>query len=146
MKFRTLLKTLPIMALLAILGVGMMAAPVGAAVSATTGPVGTAVTIQALPGVLGTSYTVRFVGTDVGSTVDLQVVPATTFVAGSAITQSFAVPTVPKGNYKIDVVGTTNTVTAGTFGNTLYYSVPILCYRRNKHQCYGQRFCCRHGD
>ncbi len=118
MKLKTLLRAFPIMMLLGLLGVGAMVAPVGATVSTSTGPVGTTVTIQALAGVTGTSYSVRFVGTDTGSTTDLQVVPPTTFTAGAAITQSFAVPTVPQGSYRIDVVGLSNIVAAGTFAVT----------------------------
>ncbi|XUX00255.1 MAG: hypothetical protein TUN42_10280 [Dehalogenimonas sp.] len=128
MKIRTVFKLFPALIIAASLAIGVFISPVSAVSSApTTGAVGTTVTFSTSPTtVTGTNYTVHFIGLDAGNnTINLTVIASTAIPVGGIVTGNFQVPTVPKGNYQIAVLGDGNptAINVGTFAVTPFITV-----------------------
>ncbi len=127
MKFKTLLRAFPVMLMVAILGVGVVAAPVGAAVGTWT--------FSALTGAPGTTITVTGTGFTAGNTftIDWQGIPTPigsgTVASNGTISTSFVVPAVPRGNYSVsythDTGAIVDTATAKTFTVAPGITLPV---------------------
>ncbi|APV45376.1 hypothetical protein Dform_02067 [Dehalogenimonas formicexedens] len=123
MKIKTLLRVFPALIIAASIAIGVFISPVSAVSSAPiTGHVGSTVTFSTDPTpVTGTNYTVHFIGIDAGNnSINVTVIQSTVIPTNGFVSGNFPVPAVPKGNYKISVLGDGNptAVDVGNFAVT----------------------------